>query len=215
MDTFQIKEVIQKTRLIAIIRGIPRNLLVPAVTALVNGGIRAVEITLDRGDAIDGIRELNERFGEHIAIGAGTVLTTAQVKSVAEAGGKYIISPNTDRDVIRHTKSLKLLSIPGAMTPTEIVAARAAGADYIKLFPAASLGIEYFKALLSPLSDIPFIVVGGIGLDNVIDFLNAGAQGAGIGGKLADKQLITQGRFDELSMVAADYTEKVNGAHTY
>ncbi len=210
MESYKVKEIFNMTRIIAIIRGIPKEFLVQTVEALARGGIQAVEITLNRSDAVDGIRELTEKFGDSIAIGAGTVLAVEQVEAVAAAGGKYIISPNADMDVIKRTKALKLLSIPGAMTPTEIIAARAAGADYVKLFPAASLGIDYFKALLSPLPDIPFLVVGGIGPDNVKDFLNAGAQGAGIGGKLADKQLISQGRFDELAAVAANYITKVN-----
>ena len=210
MDTCMVKEIIHKTKIIAIIRGIPKELLGQTIEALVRGGIKAVEITLNRSDAIEGIREITEKFGDSIAIGAGTVMTVEQVDAVASAGGKYIISPNVDLNVIKRTKALKLLSIPGAMTPTEIVTARAAGADYVKLFPAASLGIGYFKAIRSPLPDIPFIVVGGIGSDNIKDFLDAGAQGAGIGGKLADRQLVSEGRFDEIAAAAAHLISKIN-----
>lgn len=209
MTNEEIVNIINHTKIIAIIRGIPKESLLPAVEALVSGGIRAVEITLNRSDAVDGIREIAAKLGEHITVGAGTVLTTEQVEAVADAGGRYIISPNTNVEVIRRTKELELISIPGALTPTEIVTAWTAGADYVKLFPAGNLGVGYLKALLSPLPDIPFLVVGGVGLDNIKDFLNAGACGAGIGGKLVDKQLIQSGRFDEITRIAAEYVLRI------
>ena len=178
MEARKIKEIINNTKIIAIIRDSPKELLILTVEALVKGGIRVVEITLNRSDAIAGIEGLVKEFGDHIAIGAGTVLSIGQVEAVAAVGGKYIVSPNMDADVIRRTKALELISIPGAITPTGIISAIKAGADYVKLFPAASFGVGYLKALLSPLPDVPFLVVGGIGLGNVKEYLDAGARAA-------------------------------------
>ena len=131
--------------------------------------------------------------------GAGTVLSPDQVRAAYEAGAKYIVSPNTDPAVIAETKRLGLISIPGALTPSEIMAAHNAGADLVKLFPTATMGLKYFKDLRAPLSHIGLVVTAGITPDNLGDYLKAGAFAAGISSPLCDKELIAAGDFAEIT----------------
>ena len=142
-------------------------------------------------------------------IGAGTVLTEAQVLLTKNSGGKFIISPNCDRGVISKTNSLGLVSIPGALTPTEAQNAYTYGADFVKLFPIANIGFEYFKAIKAPLSHIPFLAVGGVNLSNIKDYLKAGALGFGIGSNIIDKKLIAEEKFSEISELAKKYTREI------
>ena len=128
----------------------------------------------------------------------------------AQNGAEYIISPNTCAEVIRRTRELGLASIPGAMTPTEIIAAHDAGAHFVKLFPAAALGIPYLKSILSPISHIDLIATGGIGAENLASFLSAGCVGAGIGGSLCDRKLIASGQADAITRLARQITDIVS-----
>ena len=135
-------------------------------------------------------------------VGAGTVTTTELVELTAKAGGKFIISPDTNPDVIRRTRELDMVSMPGALTPTEIMTAHRAGADYVKLFPAGDLGPNYVKAVRAPISHVKMTAVGGINEKNMADFLKAGVCGFGIGGNLANKAWIEAGEFDKITETA-------------
>lgn len=145
-----------------------------------------------------------------VCLGAGTVITAEQVMMAVDAGAEYIISPTTDISVIQKTKELGKVSIPGAFTPSEMVAAFDAGADIIKLFPAGVLGIDYIKALLTPLSYIPVVAVGGVNLDNVDQFIKAGAKGVGVGGNLVDKRTVYSGDYCEITKTAQAYVRKLD-----
>ena len=142
--------------------------------------------------------------------GAGTVLSPDQVRAAYEAGAKYIVSPNTDPAVIAETKRLGLISIPGALTPSEIMAAHNAGADLVKLFPTAVMGLKYFKDLRAPLSHIGLVVTAGITPDNLGDYLKAGAFAAGISSPLCDKELISAGDFAEITRRARAFRSIAN-----
>ncbi len=197
----QLIENIKANKIIAIIRGLKKEDYLPTVEALYNGGIRLAEITFDatgkRSDeeTAEIIGMLSEHFKGKMQIGAGTVLKPSQVCLTAEHGGKYIISPNFDADVIRETNRLSLVSIPGCFSPSEAVNAYNVGADFIKIFPN-DLGLEkYIKALHAPLAHIPFMAVGGINEDNLAAMLKAGAVGVGIGSLLIDKKLIGEKNF--------------------
>lgn len=200
---------ILKERVIAIVRGVSREDLIPFAEAAYEGGVRVLECTYDAtGKAADeeiaqNIKMLCEHFGERMTIGAGTVLNKKQVKLTKKAGGKFIISPDTNREVIKYTKSQSLVSIPGALTPSEAVAAHNAGADFVKIFPITSVGAAYLKDISAPLSHIRFLAVGGVNADNIKDFLNAGAVGVGIGSDIANKKLIAEGKFSEITENAA------------
>ena len=128
-----------------------------------------------------------------------------QVRLAKEAGAQYIISPNVSEAVIRETKALGLVSIPGAMTPTEIANAYAWGADIVKVFPAGVLGAAYIKAVRAPLNHIPMVAVGGVSPDNIADFIAVGCVGAGCGGNLVSKKIVEEGKFSEITRTALAY----------
>lgn len=191
------KEIVLETKLIAIMRRVPENHLAETARALCRGGVRAMEITFDheRPDCARALaRQLHilcEAVGDQALVGAGTVLTPEEVDIAAEAGARLIVSPNTDENVIRRTKERGLLSCPGAMTPSEIVAAHAAGADIVKLFPVQQLDASFIKAMRGPLGHIPLLAVGGTDETNAAEFVRAGACGVGVGGALVRADLIT------------------------
>lgn len=194
---------IQRTKIIAISRKLYGKELEAWCGAMFRGGIELLEITFDQSDSDrlrktgDAIATMTDTFPEK-SFGAGTVLTIDQVKCAADAGAKFIISPNVDADVIRETKRLGLISIPGAMTPTEILSASRFGADYVKLFPAESLGIGYIKSIMAPINHIKLIATGGVNVKNAKSFLDLGMAGLGIGGNLCPKDLIDSDNFEKL-----------------
>lgn len=206
-------ETIQKNKIIVILRGLELRNAIKTARALYDGGIRLVEITFDQTqpsqDTTDIIRILSaDEPG--LCVGAGTVLTIDQLNAAQEAGAKYIISPNSNLDIIRHTKAKGLISIPGAFTPTEIVACYANGADIVKVFPAETLGPSYFKAVRGPLHHIPLAAVGGVDENNITDFLAAGAFCVGIGSNIVKESAIEQGDFEQIRALASSYTAHVN-----
>jgi 2-dehydro-3-deoxyphosphogluconate aldolase/(4S)-4-hydroxy-2-oxoglutarate aldolase len=152
---------------------------------------------------------LKEHFGERMHIGAGTVLNTKQVELVASADGEFIISPNVKREVIEKTVELSLVSMPGALTPSEIADAYDYGADFVKLFPVTSMGASYVKAVRAPLSHIPMLAVGGVDLNNIADYLAAGVCGFGLGSNIIDKKLLEEGDFDGIARLARAYVDAV------
>ncbi len=189
-------------KLIAICRGVRKEDIPNLCEALIRGGIRLIEVTFDHGseegmnETLHSIREIRDHFAGRLLVGAGTVLSAEEVKAAAEAGAKYIISPNVNAEVIRMAKVLGLVSVPGAMTPTEAQAAAGLGADLVKLFPADVLGLEYYKAIIAPLKHIRFVPTGGITTENMADYLRLGAAGFGIGSNLINAKQVKEGRFD-------------------
>ena len=148
---------------------------------------------------------LVKHFEGRMYIGAGTVLTPEQVELVAEAGGRFVISPDTNTGVIEKTKQLDLVSIPGALTPTEVQTAHRAGADFVKLFPVDGLGNAYVKAISAPLSHIKFLAVGGVNEENMASFLRAGVCGFGIGSGMVNRKLIEAGDYGAITELAKKY----------
>ena len=198
-----------ETGIIAIARGIYGEKLLYAVGALLDAGIRAVEVTFDQKtmgvETFEAILKLKAAFKNDAAIGAGTVLTQDQLKLAYHAGADFIVSPNTDEAIIRETKRLGMVSIPGAMTPSEITAANSYGADIIKVFPAGALGVEYFSAITTPLSNIKCAAVGGVTLNNISAFKKAGACAFGISSSLFDKKLVEAEYYEEISRNAVAF----------
>ena len=143
-------------------------------------------------------------------MGAGTVTTPELVELTARAGGRFIISPDCNPDVIRRTRELDMVSMPGALTPTEVMQAHHAGADFVKLFPIGNLGVAYAKAVMAPISHVKLMAVGGVNETNIADYLKAGMAGAGIGGNLANKKWIEEGRYDLITETARALVDAVS-----
>jgi len=186
------------------------------IIIVIEGGINCIEITFDHtGD--DGINntlscfeKVSNCFGDQVVLGAGTVLTAEEVKLAKRHNVQYIISPNTDKSVIATTKDEGMLSMPGALTPTEVVAAYHYGADIVKLFPIDTLGASYLKAIKSPLKHIPVSAVGGVTLENMNTYMENGAVCVGIGGNLVNTRLIESGEFDKIFRHARAFYERAN-----
>lgn len=209
-------EAVEKHGIIAIIRGVSADKLIPLAEALYCGGIRLLEITYSANgkvsdeDTAESIKSLSTHFEGRMYIGAGTVLTKKQVELTAQAGGKFIISPNVDEEVISATVKLGLVSMPGALTPSEICQAHKYGADFVKLFPISDLGAGYVKAVKAPLSHIKLLAVGGITDENMSEYLNAGVCGFGIGSSLTDKKMIEACDWDGITALAEKYVAVMN-----
>lgn len=207
---------ILENKLIAILRKIPQDKLIDVAQAMYEGGVRLLEVTFDQKspnclqETTDSIRMLSQKFEGKLLVGAGTVLTTEQVEVAKKSGAKYIISPNVDLSVIAATKANDMVSIPGALSPSEAVIAYQNGADFVKLFPAGELGIDYIKAFMGPLGHIPFLAVGGIHEDNVVSFIKAGVCGVGVGSNIARKDLIAGCQYEKIAELASVYVERIS-----
>ena len=172
-------------KLIAILRGIKPEEAVAVTQALIESGIDRIEVPLNSPAPLKSISKMAEAFGDIALIGAGTVLSAQDVKEVAEVGGKLIVSPNADPEVIKTTKDLGLQSFPGVFTPSECFSALKAGADGLKIFPSFLLGATGLKAIRDVLpQETQIYMVGGVGPDNFAELLKAGASGFGIGSAL-------------------------------
>jgi len=204
----EIESVVREKKVIAIIRGFAPDICLKLAEAYAKGGIGLVEVTFNQKapetwkDTAAAIKAIGERFAGTIRVGAGTVLTSEQLTMCEQAGGEYMITPNVNADLIRDCVRRGLVAMPGAMTPSEAVAVYDAGAGFVKIFPAGSLGPGYVKALTAPLSHIPFLAVGGISSDNAADFMKVGCVGVGVGGNLTNKEWIAAGAWDRIADTA-------------
>lgn len=208
-------EAIKQHKLVAIVRGVaPKDILATA-KALYEGGIRILEVTFDQTsptcveDVIESLKRLEPMRDLAMRIGTGTTLTIEQVQVAKQANAEFVLAPDTNIEIIKATKELGMVSIPGAFTPSEIMSAWNAGADIVKLFPAANLGIPYYKAIRGPISHVPLMAVGGVDEKNVKQFLDAGFISCGIGSNLVRRDLIAEGKFEELTKVARMFVEAI------
>ena len=207
----EVIERIREKKIIAIVRGVYGDDIVHLAEALASGGVGLMEVTFDQSsraawkDTADAIRAIREHMAGRLVAGAGTVTTPELAELAHDAGAEYIVSPNVNGAVIRRTRELDMVSLPGAMTPSEIWNAWEAGADFVKVFPVAQLGPAYIKAVRGPLNHIPLLAVGGVNENNVADFLKAGCVGAGVGGNLVNKQWIAQGQWEKITDLARTY----------
>ncbi len=212
----EIIRAIEDYKIIAILRRIYMKDFLQTVDALYKGGIRLMEVTFDQAGGfseettVEQIKLIKSHYNGQVLAGAGTVMNTRQVRAAYEAGAGYIISPNTSREVIEETVRLGLVSMPGALTPTEIQNAHEWGADFVKVFPADDLGPAYIKGISAPLNHIKLIAVGGISADNLTDYIKAGAVGVGVASSLVNRSLIDSGQFDSLTGLARKFTDKLS-----
>jgi 2-dehydro-3-deoxyphosphogluconate aldolase/(4S)-4-hydroxy-2-oxoglutarate aldolase len=178
----QIPQQIQTSRVIAIGRRLESSSTMHVAEALVDGGVRAFEVTLDSPDAIGAIRALAERYADgSLLIGAGTVLDVASATTAVQAGARFLVSPHIDVELVRWAVAQRIPIFPGAFTASEILAAWRAGASAVKLFPASAVGPAYVREMRGPLATVPLIPTGGVTADNAAAFIAAGALGVGVG----------------------------------
>lgn len=216
MVTTQRNEDLQRiidSGVIAVIRGADADTVIDIADALHAGGVTALEVTADTPGAIDMIDEVSASFGDGEAlIGAGTVLDSETARSAMLAGAEFIVSPNLNTDVIEICNRYNNVVAPGVMTPTEAVEATEAGADVVKVFPASSLGPGHLSSMKGPLGHIEMVPTGGVSLDNVEDFIDAGASAVGVGSALVDYDAVEAGNFGELTETAREFTQKIETA---
>ena len=210
------EEIVQSVRdrkVIAIIRGYAPDVCLRLAETYAQGGLGLVEVTFSQKapetwkDTAAAIAAIRARFAGVLRVGAGTVLTDEQLTLCEQAGGEYMITPNVNVELIRECVRRGLVAMPGALTPSEAVAAFDAGASFVKIFPAGALGPGYVKALTAPLAHIPFLAVGGISPDNAADFLRAGCVGVGVGGNLTNREWIAAGAWDKIADAARRLVE--------
>lgn len=214
-DQSKVVECVSSSRIIAIIRGFEPDVCLHLAECYVKGGIRMIEVTFPQSApeqwcrTAEAISLIRNRFGEQLLVGAGTVINGEQLQIARDAGAMYAISPNVNPELIRETVEKGLVAMPGALTPSEMVSAHEAGAQFVKIFPAGALGASYVKAVRAPLSHIPMLAVGGISAANVEEFIAAGCVGAGVGGNLTKREFIEEKAWDKITAVAVELTEKV------
>lgn len=212
MEAQKVLEKIRQEKIIAIIRGVASEYIIDTAKAIKQGGVSNMEITFNHStksglrETLESIQKVKQYFKNDVNVGAGTILTIREVELAAEAGADYMISPNTDVNVIRRTKELGKISIPGAFTPSEACSAYESGGDIVKMFPAGILGLEYLKAIRAPLNHIPMCAVGGISPENMKEFMEIGIDCFGIGGKLVSLEAIQNKDFQKLTDAALRYT---------
>src|SRR2546426_588086 len=194
---------------VAVVRSADSGQLAEVASALAEGGVSVLEITMTVPDALDVLQAVRRALGDRILLGAGTVLDAETARAVLLAGAEYIVAPTVNLDVIRLCQRYDKLVMPGAFTPTEILTAWEAGADIVKVFPADVVGPAFFRALKGPLPQIRLMPTGGVDLKTAADFLRAGACALGIGGQLVEPKAVAEGNFDRIRELARQYVSIV------
>jgi 2-dehydro-3-deoxyphosphogluconate aldolase/(4S)-4-hydroxy-2-oxoglutarate aldolase len=196
-------------RLVAIVRLRDGAALLEVAAALVEGGITTLEFTLTTPGAVEAIERCRARFGETVVVGAGTVLDADGARRCLEAGAQFLVSPGFDPDVIAAARDGGALAMPGAMTPTEILAAWRAGADVVKVFPARALGPRYIADVRAPLPEVRLMPTGGVDATNAAEYLRAGAIGVAVGGNLVDPAAVARADWAALTARARALVDAV------
>ena len=199
--------------LVPVIRADSAEVALRVTEALVEGGIRTIEITMTVPDALLAIRSVASRFGQDILLGAGTVTDRTMAVGALEAGAEFLVCPCLVPEVIASAQELGVAVLPGAMTPTEVFSAWSLGGDIVKVFPASHAGgAGYLKALKGPFPEIDLLPKGGVNLDTIAGFIEAGAVAVGVGGELVLKSAIAAGAFDRITVLARQFVEALERA---
>lgn len=213
MTREQIVERIVEIGIVPVVRAASGDEAIAMADAIGAGGVRALEITMTVPGAVDVIKQAVARYGDRFLIGAGTVLDAEQARACIDAGACFVVSPIVDEETVAFCRRAGVASLPGALTPTEVVRAWRAGADLVKVFPCSAVGgASYIKALKAPLPQIPLVPTGGVTLETAAAFFAAGASAIGVGGDLCDVQAIRRGQPDKVAATARAYVAAVQAA---
>ncbi|MCJ7667046.1 MAG: bifunctional 4-hydroxy-2-oxoglutarate aldolase/2-dehydro-3-deoxy-phosphogluconate aldolase [Anaerolineae bacterium] len=203
---------IEESGIVAIVRFDRSEQLIQVAKAIKAGGVAIIEFTMTTPNALGIIEESAREFGDKVLLGAGTVLDAETARAAILAGAEFIVGPTLDPGVIEVCRRYSKVVIPGAFSPTEILTAWQWGADFVKVFPATLGGPSYLKAIREPLPQVKLIPVGGVSLENVADFIKAGAVAVAVGGNLVKKRAIAEGNFAELTETARQFVAAIRGA---
>jgi 2-dehydro-3-deoxyphosphogluconate aldolase/(4S)-4-hydroxy-2-oxoglutarate aldolase len=213
MDRKQISRRIEEVGLVPVVRAPSAALAVRAVEAILEAGISVFEITMTVPGAVGVIRSLAERFRDRALVGAGTVLSADDARACIDAGAQFIVSPGFDPATVAAAHAAGAAAMPGALTPTEVIAAWKSGAEMVKIFPAGALGgAKYLRALRGPLPEVKLLPTGGVSLATVPEYIAAGAAALGIGSELVDTAALAAGEDASLTERAAALAEAVRKA---
>lgn len=188
---------LERHRVLTIFRGQSAGQCVDLAQGLYEAGLRLFEVTLNSPHPLASVAAVRDRIGDDARVGAGTVLTTEEVAQVADAGAQFVVSPDVDAGVVERTKELGLGSVPGALSPTEVLRAVRAGADAVKVFPISSVGAGHIRQLRGPRPDVPYVATGGVDEELAAACIEAGCVGVGVGVQLfgdpADVESVVRG----------------------
>ena len=212
MNKSEILEKVQELGLLAVIRGPSPELTVKMVEALVAGGVLGIEITYTTPNAEEVVRTLANQFGSRIVLGMGTLTKLEQVQSAKDAGANFLVSPICETNLVNSMVDSELLTMAGALSPTEVFQAYSLGVDVIKIFPGSLGGPAYIKALKGPFPYIPMMPTGGVSAGNVAEWFATGVVAVGAGSELCPPQLARDGKFDEISKRASEFVQIVKSA---
>jgi 2-dehydro-3-deoxyphosphogluconate aldolase / (4S)-4-hydroxy-2-oxoglutarate aldolase len=203
-------QVLERVALIPVLRARNAEQAHAVVQAMLAGGITVVEVTMTVPGAVNLLKELKNEYGTKCLLGSGTVTTAAQAEATINAGAEFVVSPSFHPAVIAATKAHGKLSIPGALTPTEVITAWEAGADYVKIFPCSAMGgASYLKSLLAPFPHLKLIPTGGVTHHTAASFLEAGARALGVGSDLVNLAAIDEGRPEIITAAARAYLKVI------
>lgn len=203
-------QTLERVGLIPVLRARNARQAHAVVQAMLAGGVTVVEVTMTVPGAVDLLAELKAEYSGQLLLGSGTVTTGAQAEATIDAGAEFVVSPSFHPDVIAVTKARKKISIPGALTPTEVITAWEAGADYVKIFPCSAMGgASYLKSLLAPFPFLKLIPTGGVTHHTAASFLEAGARALGVGSDLVNLAAIDQGAPEIITAAARAYLKVI------
>ena len=203
-------EIIERVGLVPVLRAKSIAQAHAVVEAMIAGGVTVVEVTMTVPNAVHLLKELKKEHGAKILLGSGTVTTAKEAEDTIAAGAEFVVSPSLHPEVIAATKAAGKLSIPGALTPTEVITAHRAGADYVKIFPCSAMGgASYLKSLLAPFPHLKLIPTGGVTLKTAEEFIRAGARALGVGSDLVNLAAIDEGKPEIITEAAKAYLQVI------
>ena len=212
MNKAETLQKIEQLGILAVLRGPSPDLTIKMVAALIEGGVTGIEITYSTPNASEVVRSLDQEFGSQILLGMGTLTVPEQVEEAKEAGAKFLVSPHIEKTLASEMASCGLPVMMGALTPSEVMKARAYGSDVVKMFPGSLGGPTYMKALKGPFPDIPMMPTGGVNENNLGEWFAAGAFAVGAGSNLCPKEIAMAGEFQKITVIAKRFISALQTA---